>query len=140
MERIGIVGAGTMGTCISHLFAEGGHKVILADIARRALDDARAEIARNARLEPLVCPSASHLSPEEVIARIDFSTDLKDLRGATYVIERITENCEVKRRLYAELDDVCPPGTPFGVSTVAIPITRIAGITSRAPHGAGTTL
>jgi 3-hydroxybutyryl-CoA dehydrogenase len=138
MERIGIVGAGTMGTGISQLFAEGGHEVILADIASRALDDARAEIARNVRLGPLVRPSASHLSPEEVIARIDFTTDLKDLRGATYVIENITENWEAKRRLYAELDDVCPPAVPFGVNTSAIPITRIAGITSRAPHVVGT--
>ena len=53
MERIGIVGAGTMGTGISQLFAEGGHEVILADIAEQALDDARAEIARNVRLAPL---------------------------------------------------------------------------------------
>ena len=138
MERIGIVGAGTMGTGISQLFAEGGHEVILADIADRALDDARAEIARNVRLGPLVRPSASHLSPEEVIARIDFTTDVKDLRSAGYVIENITENWEAKRRLYAELDDVCPPGVPFGVNTSAIPITRIASITSRAPYVIGT--
>ena len=83
-------------------------------------------------------PSAPHLSPEEVIARIGFTTDPKDLRDASYVIENVTESWEVKRRLYAELDDVCPPGVPFGVNTSAIPITRIAAVTSRAPRVIGT--
>jgi 3-hydroxybutyryl-CoA dehydrogenase len=138
MERIGIVGAGTMGTGISQLFAEGGYRVVLVDIAQRALDDARAEIARNVRLAPLVRPGTAAREPDDVVGQIEFSTDLKDLRETGYVIENVTENWQIKRQLYRELDAICPPETPFGVNTSAIPITRIASLTGRPPRVVGT--
>jgi 3-hydroxybutyryl-CoA dehydrogenase len=138
VDRIGVVGAGTMGTCVSQLFAEAGYQVVLVDIVRAALDRARAEIARNVWMTPLVRPSAPVRRPAEVTERILFTTDLKDLRDAGYVVENVTERWSVKRRLYAELDEICPPETPFGVNTSAIPITQVASVTTRAPQVIGT--
>jgi 3-hydroxybutyryl-CoA dehydrogenase len=138
MERIGVVGAGTMGTGVAQLFAAGGHPVVLVDTSGPALDRARAAISTGVRLAHLVRPGASPRKPAEVLGRIEFGTDLKDLRDTDFVIENIVENWAAKRHLYAELDAVCPPQVPFGVNTSAIPITRVASVTSRPARVIGT--
>lgn len=138
MRRIGVIGAGTMGTGVSQLFAAAGCEVVLVDIADRVLARARDEIALSIRTMPLVRPSAPRLDPDEVTGRIRFATDLKELRSVTYVVENVTERWEVKRDLYPELDAICASGVIFGVNTSAIPITRIASLTSRPPAVIGT--
>lgn len=138
MERIGVVGAGTMGIGVSQLFAEGGHEVVLVDLTDRQLTHAKAVIFQNLRMIPLVRPSAPRHRPEDVIGRIRFTTDLKDIGGVDYVIENVTENWEVKRGLYEEMDGLCPDGVAFGVNTSAIPITRVASVTRRPPEVIGT--
>ncbi|MGI5230233.1 3-hydroxyacyl-CoA dehydrogenase family protein [Actinoallomurus sp. CA-142502] len=138
MHRIGVVGAGTMGIGVSQLFAEGGYDVVLVDTSDDILDRARTEITRNVRMAPLVRPSAPRRRPEEVVGRIRFTTDLTRLKRAEYVIENVTEQWEVKRPLYRELDAVCPPDVCLGVNTSAIPITRIASLTGRPARVVGT--
>lgn len=138
MDSIGVVGAGTMGTGVAQLFAEGGHQVVLVDRSAAALDRARAEIATATRLAHLVRGRPDPPPPEEVLARIRFGSDLKELTGASFVIENIVESWEAKRRLYPELDAVCPPAVPFGVNTSAIPITRVASVTTRPAQVVGT--
>lgn len=138
MRRMGVIGAGTMGTGVSQVFATGGYEVVLVDIAERALARARDEIALGVRTMPLIRPSAPHLDPDEVIDRIRFTADLKELRGADYVVENVTERWEVKREIYGELDKICPAQVIFGVNTSAIPITRIASLTGRAKAVIGT--
>jgi 3-hydroxybutyryl-CoA dehydrogenase len=138
MKRMGVVGAGTMGTGVSQLFAAKGHEVVLVDVAEHVLDRAQDEITRNIRLMPLVRPSDPTPRPDEVTGRIRFTTDLKELRTVDFVVENVTEKWETKRRLYPELDRVCPPETAFGVNTSAIPITRIASLTGRPANVVGT--
>lgn len=138
MSRIGVVGAGTMGIGVSQLFAEGGHQVVLVDVTEHALDRARAEISHNVWMTPLTRPSAPVRPVEEVIERVCFTTDLKRLRDVDYLIENVTEKWAVKCALYTELDEICSPHVPFGVNTSAIPITRIAAVTTRAPRVVGT--
>jgi 3-hydroxybutyryl-CoA dehydrogenase len=137
MTQIGVVGAGTMGTGVSQLFAETGADVVLVDIAQAALDRSRDQITTAVRLAHLVRRSAPRPAGE-VLARIRFTTDLKQLRDADFVVENITEDWPAKRRLYAELDDVCPSDVPFGVNTSAIPIGRVAGVTRRPDRVIGT--
>jgi 3-hydroxybutyryl-CoA dehydrogenase len=136
--QIGVVGAGTMGIGVSQLFAEAGYQVVLVDVARDALDRARTEIERNVWAAPLVRPDAPVRQPADVTRRILFTTDLKDLRDAGYVIENVTERWSVKRPVYVDLDGMCAPATPFGVNTSAIPITQVASVTGRAPRIVGT--
>ncbi|GAA3971211.1 3-hydroxyacyl-CoA dehydrogenase family protein [Actinomadura viridis] len=131
MKRIGVVGAGTMGTGVAQLFASGGHEVVLVDVVASALDRAREEIARGVRLMPLLRPAEPRRDPGEVTGRIRFTTDLEELRAADCVVENVTEKWEVKRPLYADLDRICPPGAVLGVNTSAMPITRIASLTGR---------
>ncbi|MFI7136117.1 3-hydroxyacyl-CoA dehydrogenase family protein [Nonomuraea sp. NPDC050153] len=138
MKRIGVIGAGTMGTGVSQLFAESGHDVVLVDLSEHALKQARMEILQNVRMTPLVNPAAPRLSPAEVIGRIHFTTDLEQVATVDFVVENITENWDAKRQLYRELDKICPPEVPFGVNTSAIPITRIASVAGRAPDVIGT--
>jgi 3-hydroxybutyryl-CoA dehydrogenase len=138
MDRIGVVGAGTMGIGVCQLFAEGGHEVVLVDVSDHALERARAEISRSLWMTPLTRPSAPVLSVPDVMARICFTTDVKQLGHAGYVVENVTEKWSVKQQLYGELDEICPPLVPFGVNTSAIPITRIGAATRRAPYVIGT--
>ncbi|MEU9566414.1 3-hydroxyacyl-CoA dehydrogenase NAD-binding domain-containing protein [Streptomyces sp. NPDC048161] len=137
MDRIGVVGAGTMGRGVAQLFAEHGHEVVLVDVAERALSSARDEIARNVRFAPLVRPGTPARDPGEVTGRIEFTVDPERLRRVDFLVENVTEDWEIKRPLYGELDAVCRPGVPFGVNTSAIPITRVAALTGRAGHVIG---
>jgi 3-hydroxybutyryl-CoA dehydrogenase len=130
---IGVVGAGTMGPGVAQLFAEAGYDVVLTDVAAGALERARVEIARSVRLMPIVRPSAPRHDVDEVLGRIRFTTALGDMRDAGWVVENVTEKWDVKRRVHAELDGLCRPETVFGVNTSAIPITRVASVTGRAP-------
>jgi len=138
VNRIGVVGAGTMGTGVTQLFAENGHEVVLVDMADHILETALADISRNIRFASLVRPGTPERPPEEVTGRILFTTDLKQLRHVDYLIENVTERWDIKRPLYDELDTLCPPEVPFGVNTSAIPITRVAATTSRADRVIGT--
>jgi 3-hydroxybutyryl-CoA dehydrogenase len=138
MDRIGVVGAGTMGTGVAQLFAEAGHEVVLVDVGDDELERARDAVTRSVWMTPLTRPSAPDLPVAEVMGRISFTTDAGRLRHAGFVIENVTEDWEIKRRLYGELDRICPPHVPFGVNTSAIPITRIAAVTGRAPRVVGT--
>lgn len=138
MDRIGVVGAGTMGRGVAQLFAEHGHEIVLVDVAEDILDSARADITRHLRLAPLIRRGAPVRPPEEVLPRIRFTTDLKDLRAIDFLVENVTEDWDVKRALHRELDAICAPEVVFGVNTSAIPVTRVAGVTGRPDRVLGT--
>jgi 3-hydroxybutyryl-CoA dehydrogenase len=138
VKHLGVVGAGTMGTGVAQTFAAAGREVILVDIVHHALELARAQIARSVELMPIVRPAVPRMHPDEVISRIRFTTDLKELRTADFVIENVPERWENKRDIYPEIDKICPPGSLFGVNTSAIPITRIASVTRRPAKVIGT--
>ncbi|MFI0908775.1 3-hydroxyacyl-CoA dehydrogenase family protein [Streptomyces sioyaensis] len=143
IKHIGVVGAGTMGIGVSHLFAEAGYAVTLMDIDADALDRARAEIARNIRFYPalrkgrLPAPAPS-LPAEGILANISFTEAVEDLGSAQFVVENATENWDVKKAIFPELDRVCPSECVLAVNTSAIPITKIAGLTKRADRVVGT--
>lgn len=138
MSRVGVVGAGTMGTGVSELFAANHHYVVLVDLDEDALERARGQIEQNVRMMPFTNPTAPRVAPADVLGRISFTTALRQLATVDFVIENITENWDAKRQLYWELDKICPTGVPFGANTSAIPITRIASATGRAPDVIGT--
>lgn len=138
MERIGVVGAGTMGRGVAQLFAERGHEIVLVDVADHILESARIGISRNVRFAHLVRPGTPARSPQEVTGRIRFTTDPRQLSKVDFLIENTTEDWQTKRLVHAELDTVCAPDVPFGVNTSAIPITRVAAATTRPDRVIGT--
>lgn len=132
MDRIGVVGAGTMGTGVSQAFAEAGFAVVLVDVDPAALRRSRDEIAAALRLAPLLRPDAKPVeNVDAVLELVEPADDLEALADADYVVENATEKWEVKSAIYPELDRICRDGCRFGVNTSAIPITRVASLTSR---------
>lgn len=129
IEQVGVVGAGTMGIGVSHMFATGGCEVTLVDVSEAVLDRARSHILRDLRMAAMFAPGGPR--PAETLDRIRFSTELKDLAGAGFVVENVTENPDVKEPVYREMDGVCADECVFGVNTSAIPITRVASFTGR---------
>ncbi|MFF3174678.1 3-hydroxyacyl-CoA dehydrogenase family protein [Streptomyces sp. NPDC057900] len=140
VRRVGVLGAGTMGIGGAHAFAAAGLSVVLVDTTDAALDRARELIAGNARLYGMLDRRLSASTPEEILSRIEFRTDLDGLADADFVVENVTENWDIKEKLYREMDAVAPEHCVFGVNTSAIPITKMASVTGRQDRVIGTHL
>lgn len=130
MERIAVIGSGTMGNGIAHVFAQHGHDVSLIDVNPTALEKAKATIGAN--LERQVKKGALAAdAPAEILARITTGTAL-DLAGdAELVVEAASENPNIKFDLFARLDEVAPPAAILATNTSSISITEIASRTRR---------
>ncbi|WP_329148529.1 3-hydroxyacyl-CoA dehydrogenase family protein [Streptomyces sp. NBC_01456] len=140
IRRVGVLGAGTMGIGGAHAFAAAGLSVVLVDTTDEALDRARELIGENARLYGMLDRKLAADTPDEVLARIEFRTGLEGLADADFVVENVTENWDIKEKLYREMDAVAPEHCVFGVNTSAIPITKMASVTTRQDRVVGTHL
>lgn len=131
IERVGVIGAGVMGTGVAQNLAQTNHRVILVDISDEILARARAEIHKNLRFGRLFARSSSQDSPDEVLARITLTTDYGLLKDVGFVVENVVEKWEIKKQVYPQLDAVCPEHCVFAADTSCISITRIGAITQR---------
>ena len=125
-----VVGAGTMGNGIAHVFAQHGWDVALVDVARPALERAVATIGRN--LDRQVTKGT--LTAEQraaALARIATATDLAAVGGAELVVEAAVESEAVKLPLFADLDRLAPPGAVLASNTSSISITALGARTAR---------
>jgi 3-hydroxybutyryl-CoA dehydrogenase len=136
IERVGVIGAGQMGTGIAHVLSLAGVDVMLEDINTEALDRATKTIARNMRRQ-----AARGLIREEVIdpaiRRIHTAQTLEDMRGRDLVIEAATEDEAVKRKIFQELCPRIDSHTLIATNTSSISITRLASVTDRPEHFIG---
>lgn len=130
LETIGVIGAGVMGVGLAQALAQCGLRTLLIDISNSILESALGQIRNNARFARLLQKNLSS-SPEEILGRIQVSADYAVLREADFVIENVTEQVAIKTEVYRRLDAICPPQCVFAANTSAIPITRIAAMTSR---------
>lgn len=131
MNKIAVIGSGTMGNGIAHVFAQTGYKVALIDIAADALKRAISTIEKN--LDRQV---SKQVITEEVkkssLANITTYTDLKEgVKGADLVVEAATENVDLKLKIFKDIDEACGPDTILASNTSSISITRIASATRR---------
>jgi 3-hydroxybutyryl-CoA dehydrogenase len=136
VKRAAVVGAGTMGNGIAHVFAQHGWQVSLVDSAAPALEKATATIRGN--LERQV--KKGTLPPEaqaEVLGRIVTGTSLDATANAEIVVEAASENPAVKFSLFEQLDRVCRPDAILATNTSSISITEIAARTRRAEQVIG---
>ncbi len=131
MGIVGVVGAGTIGVGVAHVFAAAGSEVVLVDTAEAALDRVPQKITELSRLQKLVTMGRDFADPQQVLSHIRTTTDSGDLGEAYFVIENVDEDWSTKRDVFSQLDRVCPPDCIFASNTSAIPITRIASVTSR---------
>ena len=131
MKNISVIGGGTMGNGIAHVFAQNGFSVTLIDLKQEVLDKALATIAKN--LDRQV---AKALITEEqkiqTLANINPVTSLQEgVSQADLVIEAATENVEIKLQLFRDLDAFAPDACILASNTSSISITKIASVTQR---------
>ena len=131
MDKIAVVGAGTMGNGIAHVFAQHGFDVRMIDLQAAQLEKALQTIAGN--LDRQVQKGTLEAGEKEkTLRRIETFSSLKDgVAGASLVIEAATELEPVKIRIFEELDAFCDAGTILASNTSSISITRIAAATRR---------
>ncbi len=126
-----MVGAGVMGVGVAQCLAQSECMALLVDLNDEVLERARRQIKENLRLQALFKKGAATPNAKTVLDKITFSPDCRILEKADFLIENVTEKWEIKRRLYEEMDSVCPGRTIFAANTSAISITRIASATKR---------
>jgi 3-hydroxybutyryl-CoA dehydrogenase len=136
IEIIGVVGAGVMGKGVAQCAAEAGFSVILVDSDPEVLATARAKIRDGVRLGRLLGARGGEDSAR-VIDRIAVSGDVASLAPAGLVIECVPERWETKQAVFRAIDATAPPAAILASTTSAIPIARLAAVTSRPPEVLG---
>jgi len=130
VERVGVIGAGTMGSGIAQVFAQSGFHVVLQDLAEAAL--ARARSAIQAGLDRFVEKGVlSAAVRDRAVANLAFTTSVEELADVDYVVEAASEHLETKRALLAALDRLTRPGVILSSNTSSISITTLAAATRR---------
>lgn len=137
IQTVGVVGAGVMGSGVAQNLAQTAHQVILLDLSPEALEGARREIRQNIRLHTLFSKDEQAEPPDTVLDRITFTTNYQLLSEVDAVIENVPEKWEIKKEVYTQLDSICPERAVLIANTSAIPVTRLAAVTSRAPQVIG---
>ena len=130
MQNVAVVGSGTMGNGIAHVFAQHGHEVALIDVSEVALAKALATITANLERQVKKGTLATE-AVAEVIGRIRTSSDLGAAKDAGLVVEAASENPAIKFDLFARLDTICGPDAILASNTSSISITEIASRTTR---------
>jgi len=130
IKIVGILGAGTMGNGIAHVFAKAGFNVVLCDVERQFLDRALQTIARNLEREA----AKNKISAQErdaALQRVQATTERSALTNCDLMVEAVTEKFEVKAALFREMDSLCPPDVILASNTSSISITKLAAVTRR---------
>jgi 3-hydroxybutyryl-CoA dehydrogenase len=130
IKTVGVLGAGTMGNGIAHVFARSGYNVILRDVEKRFLDRGLETIAKNLERE-VKRGKLTEADKPSVLARIDATTDASKLAAADFAVEAVPEQLELKTRVLKEVDAVLRLGVVLASNTSSISITQLAAQTSR---------
>ena len=132
MENIAVIGAGTMGNGIAHVFAQNGYKVNLIDISAKALDKAFITIEKN--LDRMLSKEKiTTETKEKTLSNLHKITNLKEgVSDADLVVEAATENMDIKLSIFKQMDQFAPANCILSTNTSSISITKIAAVTKRA--------
>ena len=132
MENIAVIGAGTMGNGIAHVFAQNGYKVNLIDISTEALDKAFKTIEKN--LDRMLSKEKiTTETKEKTLSNLHKITNLKEgVSDADLVVEAATENMDIKLSIFKKMDQFAPANCILSTNTSSISITKIAAVTKRA--------
>lgn len=131
MKKIAVIGSGTMGNGIAHVFAQNGFEVALVDVSADALKKALATIEKNLDRQ-VAKETITDSIRKSALQNITTYTTLNDgVQKSDLVIEAATENTEVKLKIFRDLDELCEPNTILASNTSSISITRIAAAMKR---------
>lgn len=124
INRVAVIGAGTMGSDVSLLFALSGYEVVVNDIFEKALSQMELKYRRN--IEELQKVGVTKYSFEEVWERVFRTTKLEDVRDVDFVLEAVNEELNLKRTVFRKLEDILP-NTVFATNTSSLRVTEVAG-------------
>jgi len=130
MQKVAVIGAGTMGNGIAHVFAMNGYDVKLIDISEDALQRALGTIEKN--LDRMVTKGRITVKVKKsTLKNIKTSTEIKEIKDRELVVEAATENVDLKLRIFKEMDAHAKKSCILATNTSSISITKIASVTSR---------
>lgn len=131
MKNIAVIGAGTMGNGIAHVFAQTGYNVSLIDLSEKSLERGVATITKN--LDRMVAKETiTEQQKSDTLARITPFTEMqKGVEGVDLVVEAATENIDLKLKIFADLSGMVPANVILATNTSSISITKIASVTDR---------
>ena len=131
MKNVAVIGAGTMGNGIAHVFAQSGYSVNLIDISQASLDKAIATITKN--LDRLVAKERIDADTKKAtLGRLSTFTILEEgVNNADLVVEAATENVDLKLKIFKDIDQYAPEDCILASNTSSISITKIASVTNR---------
>jgi len=130
IHKVAVLGAGTMGNGIAHVFARSGFQVILRDVEQRFLDRAIATITANLDRE-IKKGKVPESDRALILGRLLPATDLAAIAAADFCVEAVPESAELKTRVLKEADGALRPGIVLATNTSSISITQLAAVTSR---------
>ncbi|HTH51586.1 MAG TPA: 3-hydroxybutyryl-CoA dehydrogenase [Pyrinomonadaceae bacterium] len=129
-ESIGVIGAGTMGNGIAQTAASKGFAIVMCDVQQDFVDRGLANIGKS--LDRFVKKETmTEDEKTQVLGRIKATTKLEDLAGCALIVEAATENFDIKKQIFGQLDSLCPAETILSSNTSSISITKIAATTKR---------
>src|SRR5271168_92537 len=130
IKTVAVLGAGTMGNGIAHVFARAGYHVILRDVEQRFLERGLETVAKNLdrEIKKGKLPEAARAG---VLARITLVTDMSAIAGADFVVEAVPEKIEIKSAVLSEADSVLGPEAILASNTSSIAMTTLAAMTKR---------
>ncbi len=132
IKNVTVIGSGTMGNGIAHVFAQFGYNVSLVDISQPALDKAIATIGKNIDRQ-IAKGAVTEADKASTLANIKTFTKLEEAApNADLVVEAASENVDIKLSIFKQLDALCKPETILASNTSSISITKIAAVTKRA--------
>lgn len=132
IKKVSVIGSGTMGNGIAHIFAQYGYEVSMIDVNDKALEKAIATITKN--LDRQVAKGGiTEADKGKALSNIKTFTKLEEgVKNADLVVEAATENVQLKLDIFKQLDAFCNPNTILASNTSSISITKIASVTKRA--------
>ena len=133
--KVAVIGSGIMGNGIAQVMAMSGYETVLVDVQQEALDRAKTTMEKN--IGRVVDKQGLETTVEEVMQRVQLTTDIQHVSNAEVVVEAIVEKMEAKKALLQQLDEVCEPKTIFASNTSSLSVTEMGAATKRPDKVAG---
>ena len=137
IKKIAVIGAGIMGNGIAQVCAQAGFEVSMRDIDQKCLDKGMKKIEKNLS-KAVAKEKMTQADMDKIVGNLSPVLDLKEaVNGADLVIEAATENIDIKKAIFKEIDEICPPETLFASNTTAKSIAEMGAVTKRADRFIG---
>jgi 3-hydroxybutyryl-CoA dehydrogenase len=130
IKRVGVIGAGTMGNGIAHVFARGGYSVVLCDVEQRFVERGLATIARNLERE-VEKSKITAADKDSALKNIEPVTERGRLADCDFIVEAATERFAIKMEIFRDMDRLARPEVILASNTSSISITKLAALTKR---------